>query len=271
MRNRLHVPIRCAALIDAPEPAVRRALASSQVWTRTSVALGGRLDLARFGSTLTTGDLIRFVPAPGRRPWFFQVDIVDGLPQLDSVKITGRSTVKVRFHASSSGSSTLATVDFAVSSRLAVLNASYRPALIRFGEMLLGITTLIAREPVRVVAGAVISDGRVLLARRRSPAGRWELPGGKVEPGESDEEALERELFEELAIRTKVSRRIGPIVQIAPGMALVCYRATPTHDDAIQLVDHDAFQWVDGDGLAAIDFLDSDRELVDSLRNTLQI
>lgn len=70
-----------------------------------------------------------------------------------------------------------------------------------------------ARQPSRrlvlVAAVALIdADGRVLLAQRpegKSLAGLWEFPGGKVEPGESPEMALIRELDEELAIRTERS------------------------------------------------------------------
>lgn len=62
---------------------------------------------------------------------------------------------------------------------------------------------------VLVVAVALVdTDGRVLLAQRppgRSMAGLWEFPGGKVEPGESPEHALIRELHEELAIDVKAS------------------------------------------------------------------
>ncbi len=59
--------------------------------------------------------------------------------------------------------------------------------------------------PVRVVVGALVRDGRVLLAHRR-PDKRafpdvWDLPGGVIEPGESESEALARELHEELGVR----------------------------------------------------------------------
>lgn len=66
-----------------------------------------------------------------------------------------------------------------------------------------------ARKIVLVAACALVdADGRVLLARRpegKSLAGLWEFPGGKVEPGETPEETLIRELDEELGIHTKVA------------------------------------------------------------------
>jgi len=65
---------------------------------------------------------------------------------------------------------------------------------------------------VRVVAGAVERNGQVLLALRgphTRNAGLWELPGGKVEPGETDAEALVRELQEELGVEVRVGERLG--------------------------------------------------------------
>lgn len=66
------------------------------------------------------------------------------------------------------------------------------------------------KPPILLVAACALvdGDGRILLAQRpegKSMAGLWEFPGGKVEPGETPEAALVRELEEELGIRTKVA------------------------------------------------------------------
>jgi 8-oxo-dGTP diphosphatase len=67
---------------------------------------------------------------------------------------------------------------------------------------------------VRVVAGVIEVEGRVLVARRgpgQDGAGRWEFPGGKVEPGEADAAALARELREELRIGVEVAQRLAEV------------------------------------------------------------
>ena len=66
-----------------------------------------------------------------------------------------------------------------------------------------------------IVAAAIVHDGRVLACERAAPpevAGRWEFPGGKVEPGETDAQALARECAEELGVRVAVGARVGPDV-----------------------------------------------------------
>jgi len=81
------------------------------------------------------------------------------------------------------------------------------------------------RPAARVVVGAaIIAHGRVLACARAAPpevAGRWEFPGGKVEPGESEVAALVRECAEELAVRVEVGERVGGDVPMAHGRSVL--------------------------------------------------
>lgn len=72
--------------------------------------------------------------------------------------------------------------------------------------------------------GAVVHDdrGRLLLVRRRNEPGRgrWSLPGGRVEPGEDDEQAVVREVAEETGLTVTVGRHVGSVERAAPGGAV---------------------------------------------------
>ena len=77
-----------------------------------------------------------------------------------------------------------------------------------------------------VVAGALIADSALLVAQRLRPpelAGLWELPGGKVAPGESEPDALLRELREELGVDVVVGERLGDDVPIGESLILRAY------------------------------------------------
>src|SRR5699024_9120389 len=100
-----------------------------------------------------------------------------------------------------------------------------------------------------VVAGVVVRDGAVLAARRTYPpqlAGFWECPGGKVEPGETETDALARELAEELGISVAVGERIGPDCDLGNGSVLHAYRAELVSGAPSPTV-HDAIRWLRAD------------------------
>jgi 8-oxo-dGTP diphosphatase len=115
-----------------------------------------------------------------------------------------------------------------------------------------------------VVGAAVIDRGLVLCARRSAPAelaGRWEFPGGKVEPAESEQAALRRECREELGVEIEVGALLGE-VEIRAGLTLRLYLATLTAGEPMPLQDHDELRWVDAAGLDALDWLPADRPLL---------
>jgi 8-oxo-dGTP diphosphatase len=119
-----------------------------------------------------------------------------------------------------------------------------------------------------VVAGVVIRDRTVLAARRTYPvevAGRWECPGGKVEPGETEQAALVRELAEELGITVAVRDRVGPDLPLDRGSRLRAYRADLVEGEPAAR-EHDAVRWVAAAELDNLDWLPSDLPLVPFLR-----
>ncbi|MBA4025271.1 MAG: DNA mismatch repair protein MutT [Gordonia sp.] len=112
-----------------------------------------------------------------------------------------------------------------------------------------------------VVAGAVISDGLLLLAQRSYPsevAGLWELPGGKVEEGETRARALERELAEELGIDVRAGDQIGVGVPLKADLVLVALLATVVGGNP-EPTEHTAVRWV---GAGALRQMAADGDLV---------
>lgn len=122
-----------------------------------------------------------------------------------------------------------------------------------------------------VVAGALISGGALLLAQRRHPpelAGLWELPGGKVGPGETESAALVRELAEELGIDVVVHERLGGDVPVGDKMVLRAYRVSQT-GGTLHPHDHGALRWADAAELADVPWVPADRTWLPDLLQRL--
>ncbi len=126
-----------------------------------------------------------------------------------------------------------------------------------------------------VVAGAVIRQSRLLVAQRVRPpelAGRWELPGGKVAPGESEPAALARELAEELGLAADdvaVIGRLGDDVPLNGAATLRAYRVRLVRGEP-QAHDHGALRWVTAAELDDIDWVPADRGWLGELRRVLE-
>ncbi len=124
-----------------------------------------------------------------------------------------------------------------------------------------------------VVAAAIIDEaGRVLAAQRTEPsrsAGMWEFPGGKVEPGETDHDALVRECTEELAVTVRLGERLGTDIPIAGGAALLrVWMAAITAGTPLPL-EHSELRWLAADELDSVPWLPADAPLITELRTRL--
>jgi len=128
----------------------------------------------------------------------------------------------------------------------------------------------VSRGVQPVVGAAILRDGRVLAARRTSPAtaaGRWEFPGGKVEPGETPAQALVREIAEELGCRLQVTGWLEG--EVAIGATHVLTVALATVEGEPMPHEHDALVWLGLDELDRVDWLDPDRPFLPELRQRM--
>lgn len=126
--------------------------------------------------------------------------------------------------------------------------------------------------PLIIVGAAIIADRRVLGCERAEPpaaAGRWEFPGGKVEPGEDELDALVRECEEELGVKVTLGDRVGPEVPVAHGWAVLrVWLATLAHGEP-QALEHRSLRWLAVNELHSVPWLPADAPIVDELAKIL--
>ena len=121
------------------------------------------------------------------------------------------------------------------------------------------------------VVGAIIRDGdRYLVGQRaanKAQGGLWEFMGGKVEPGETPEQALARECREELDLEIENEHIIDSVIHEYPGktIRLTLISCSPKPDSSPKALEHQQIRWVTRDEMDAIDFAPADRELIQRL------
>ena len=122
----------------------------------------------------------------------------------------------------------------------------------------------------QVVAAILEREGKILICRRRPDQphpGKWEFPGGKVEAGESPEQALARELSEELDIRNSAGTEMTRYEFAYPGrtpILLIFFRVERFEGEPRNLV-FDEIRWEPTHTLSGFDFLEGDRDFLTGL------
>ena len=125
-------------------------------------------------------------------------------------------------------------------------------------------------KQIEVVAAIIHDDqGRIFATQRGYGEWKdwWEFPGGKMETGETPEEALQREIWEELETRIVVERFVETVEWDYPQFHLTmhCYlcRVESGH---LELKEHEAAKWLNKDELESVNWLPADRDLVRKLK-----
>ena len=139
------------------------------------------------------------------------------------------------------------------------------------------------QDLLREVVGAAIVDDLahptlLLAARRTEPpalAGGWEFPGGKVDPGETFEQALHREVREELGVEVELGELVpGPLPggrwPLGESFSMTVWLARVTEGEPAPIEDHDQLRWLRRDELHEIPWLPADLPIVDLIAPMLR-
>jgi 8-oxo-dGTP diphosphatase len=129
---------------------------------------------------------------------------------------------------------------------------------------------VVGKKTIRVVAAVVEHEGRYLITQRRETAVLpllWEFPGGKVEAGERDEDALKRELRERLDAEARIGKKLGEKVHDYDGyrVALALYQAVLEDGKPLTAKRVKDFRWVTSSEFDQYPFPDADQQTMDQL------
>ena len=128
------------------------------------------------------------------------------------------------------------------------------------------------KKTVKVVAALIRKDDKIYAARRGHGHGKgsWEFPGGKVEPGETSEAALVREIQEELDTIIEVGALFDIVEYDYPEfhLSMECYWCSVVSGDLV-LEEHTAARWLSKDELFDVEWLPADVELIKKIKQLM--
>ena len=129
-------------------------------------------------------------------------------------------------------------------------------------------------KTVRVVAAIIRRDDLIFATQRGygDYKNGWEFPGGKVEPHETPEQALVREIREELAADVEVGEKLITVEYDYPEfhLSIDCFWAALKEDSQMELLEHEAALWLSAAELDQVDWLPADIVVVEAIRRELQ-
>ena len=125
-----------------------------------------------------------------------------------------------------------------------------------------------SKKTIEVVAAIIIRDGKLFATQRGYGEWKdwWECPGGKIEPEESQEDALKREIREELATEIEVGTLLSTVEYDYPKFHLTmhCYLCTIISGE-LSLLEHEDARWLTTDELDSVKWLPADKDVIEKL------